>query len=50
MEALKERKKLPIVIEDDDDSDDGDGDVAEVLEGGVKSGAAFQEPIIIDDD
>lgn len=47
--AMKERRKLPIVIEDDDDDDD-DGDAVEVVEGGVKSGAVFQEPIIIDDD
>jgi hypothetical protein len=50
--ALKEMRNLPIVIEDDDDDDDddGDGDAVEVSEGGVKSGAVFQEPIIIDDD
>jgi hypothetical protein len=53
--AMKERRKLPIVIEDDDDDDvhvddDDDGDAVEVVEGGVKSGAVFQEPIIIDDD
>ena len=61
--AMKERRELPIVIEDDDDDDvhvdddddvhvddDDDGDAVEVVEGGVKSGAVFQEPIIIDDD
>jgi hypothetical protein len=47
-ETLKKMRKLPIFIEDDED--DGDGDAVEVAEGGVKSGAAFQEPIIIDDD
>ena len=40
-------------VDDDDDvhvDDDDDGDAVEVVEGGVKSGAVFQEPIIIDDD
>jgi hypothetical protein len=49
--TLKEMRKLPIVIVDeDDDDDDGDVDAVEVVEGGAKSGAVFQEPIIIDDD
>ena len=50
--ALKS-KKMPIVIEDDDDDDDDeddDGGAVEANDDGVKSGAVFQEPIVVEDD
>jgi hypothetical protein len=38
------------VHDEGDDDGDEDGDAVEFVKGGVKSGAAFEEPIVIDDD
>jgi len=45
VEALKGRKKMPIVSDDD-----GEGDAVEVVKDGGDRGAVFQKPIVIDDD
>jgi hypothetical protein len=56
--VLKEKKLretnmmlMGIAVQDEgDDDDDGGEDAVEVVKGGVKGGAVFEEPIVIDDD